>query len=391
METPARIRREADVGGGPERHNRRTVNDLRHLERVRTGLAALAAILVAALVPPILLGSAGPDAPGAKAAAVALVVIQATTLLWLPTRPEAAMSVAIATGVGIEQLCPTLGILGAANIVLSGFAWLRPPRISLWALAVMVALAPLQLAGGEGVRGVVLAVGAAGFAWTWGELFRTRRGRRHDAARRAVAEERARIARELHDVVAHNVSLIVVQAVAAEDVFDAKPEVARDALRKIEASGRAALVELRRLLETVRPESTEDANAPQPGLERLDALVAAVAAAGLTVEVHREGAPVDLPAGVDLSAYRIVQEALTNTLRHAGATRADVTVRYGPGAVGVEVVDDGSGAPADSPNGGHGIVGMRERAALLGGTLEVGGAPGGGFRVRADLPLGTHP
>ena len=368
------------------------MNDLRFHKRVRTALAVLVLVIVGALVPAILFTSAGPDAPGAKAAAVALVVIQATTLLWMPRRPEAAMSVAIATGVGIEQLCPTLGLFGAANIVLSGFSWLRPPRISLWALGAMVAIAPLRLSSGGGATEVLTAIGASALAWTWGELLRVRRARRADASQRAVAEERARIARELHDVVAHNVSLIVVQAVAAEDVFDARPDVARDALRNIEASGRAALAELRRLLETVRPDSADDANAPQPGLSRLDALAEAVEAAGLTVEVHREGAPVDLPAGVDLSAYRIVQEALTNTLRHAGATRADVTVRYRADGLGVEVVDDGSGAsvgPVDD-RGGHGIVGMRERAALLGGTIEVGAAPGGGFRVHAELPLGTR-
>src|SRR4029079_4574048 len=146
----------------------------------------------------------------------------------------------------------------------------------------MVAIAPLRLASGGGATEALTALGASALAWTWGELLRVRRARRaHSAPRalrgarragasqRAVAEERARIARELHDVVAHNVSLIVVQAVAAEDVFDARPAVARDALRKIEASGRAALAELRRLLETVRPDSTEDANAPQPGLNRL--------------------------------------------------------------------------------------------------------------------------
>jgi signal transduction histidine kinase len=180
--------------------------------------------------------------------------------------------------------------------------------------------------------------------------------------------------------------------VAAEDVFDARPDVARDALRKIEVSGRAALAELRRLLETVRPDTAEDDNEPQPGLDRLDALAESVQAAGLEVVVRREGAAVALPAGVDLSAYRIVQEALTNTLRHAGASRAEVTVRYGPREIGVEVVDDGAGVAAgavDGESAGHGIVGMRERAALVGGTVEVGAAPGGGFRVRADLPLGT--
>jgi len=363
------------------------VNDLRYQKRVRTGLAGLVALLVCILVPTVLFTSAGPDSPAATAAAVVLVVVQAATLLWMPIRPELAMSVAIASGVGIEQLCPTLGFLGVATIPLSAFSWVRPPRISLWGLGALVVLSPLQAATGSGLTGVLVGIGSAAFAWTWGELWRTRRARRADAAQRAVAEERARIARELHDVVAHNVSLIVVQAVAAEDVFDARPEVARDALRKIEASGRAALAELRRLLETVRPDSTDDANAPQPGLNRLDALAEAVEAAGLTVEVHREGAPVDLPAGVDLSAYRIVQEALTNTLRHAGATRADVTVRYGPDGLGVDVVDDGSGAAVGQVDdrGGHGIVGMRERAELFGGELEAGPTAGGGWLVRARL------
>ncbi len=204
--------------------------------------------------------------------------------------------------------------------------------------------------------------------------------------RRAAAEERARIARELHDVVAHHVSLIAVQAVAADDVFDSRPDLAREALRAIESSGRAALAELRRLLGTVRPDAEGDGHDPQPGLAQLDALVTAVRAAGVEVAVRYEGTPVQAPAGVDLSAYRIVQEALTNTLRHARARHAAVTVRYTPAAVEVEVQDDGRGA-GGAVEGGHGIVGMRERVALLGGTLQVGPGPRGGFRVRAALPL----
>jgi signal transduction histidine kinase len=367
----------------------------RHLTRTRQGLAGLGVVIVAALAPLILFTSAGPDAAGAKAAAVALVIIQAATFVWMPTRPELAMSVSIAAGVGIEQLCPDLGFLGVANISLSALSWLRPPRVSLWVLGVMIALSPLELATGGGATGMAFAIGGAVLAWTWGELWRTRRGRRRDAARRALADERARIARELHDVVAHNVSLIVVQAVAADDAFDDRPEVARQALRTIEQSGRDALAELRRLLQTMRPDVPENgAPEPQPGLDRLDALAAAVEAAGLRVVIHREGDAVALPAGVDLSAYRIVQEALTNALRHARATRAEVTVRYAPAAVSVEVSDDGVGGPADASDGGHaghGIVGMRERAALVGGTLEAGAPPNGdGFRVRAELPLGAR-
>ena len=175
-------------------------------------------------------------------------------------------------------------------------------------------------------------------------------------------------------------------------MFDERPDVARKALQTIEATGRDALAELRRLLQTMRPdepENGEDGHAPQPGLDHLDTLASTVQAAGLEVVVQREGAAVALPAGVDLSAYRIVQEALTNTLRHAHATRAEVTVRYAADAVAIEVTDDGGGgAPDPEAGGGHGLVGMRERAALVGGTIEIGAAPQGGFRIRAELPLG---
>jgi signal transduction histidine kinase len=356
-------------------------------------LPGLVVALVAALVPVIVFTSVRPDSTAATVAAAALVVVQAATLLWMPTRPEQAMSVAVAAGVGLEQLCPSLGFLGVANVMLSALSWQRPPRVSLWALGAMIVLSPLELATGGGATGVLFAVGGAAFAWTWGELWRTRRARRADAARRTRADERARIARELHDVVAHHVSLIVVQAVAADDAFDERPEVARKALRTIESSGRDALAELRRLLQTMRPDQADDdAHAPQPGLGQLDTLAATVEAAGLAVVVRREGAAVALPAGIDLSAYRIVQEALTNTLRHAHATRAEVTVRYAEDALAIEVRDDGGGGSASAADlgGGHGIVGMRERAALVGGTLEIGAAPRGGFRVRAELPLGTR-
>jgi signal transduction histidine kinase len=375
-----------------------TITDVLHLRirrlRPRSIVAPIVAGLLVALIPVVAFTSVGPDATGAKIAAVALVVVQVGTLLWMPSRPELAMSVAIGSGVGLEQLCPSLGFLGVANIPLSAFSWVRPPRISLWGLGAMLVLVPLDAATGGDAASVLIAAGGAVLAWTWGELWRTRRGRRRDAARRAVAGERARIARELHDVVAHNVSIIVVQAVAAEDVFDERPDVARKALQTIEATGRDALAELRRLLQTMRPdepENGEDGHAPQPGLDHLDTLASTVQAAGLEVVVQREGAAVALPAGVDLSAYRIVQEALTNTLRHAHATRAEVTVRYAADAVAIEVTDDGGGgAPDPEAGGGHGLVGMRERAALVGGTIEIGAAPQGGFRIRAELPLGTR-
>ncbi len=242
------------------------------------------------------------------------------------------------------------------------------------------------------VDDTVFAMVLAGGAWALGEAARNRRKAIDEGARRAVGDEQARIARELHDVIAHSVSVIVVQASAADDVFDTRPDQARAALRSIEQAGRDALRELRTLLAGDAP-GDPDPTRPQPGLARLDELAEPLRLAGLEVVVHREGEAPRLPAGVDLSAYRIVQEALTNTLRHARATRAEVTVRYGAGAVEVEVRDDGRGVPlvADVNGAGQGLVGMRERAALLGGTLEAGPLPGGGYRVHARLPLEASP
>jgi signal transduction histidine kinase len=202
-----------------------------------------------------------------------------------------------------------------------------------------------------------------------------------------VAAERARIARELHDVISHNVSVMVVQAAAGKDVFEAQPERARDVLGSIESIGREALVELRRLLGVVSPDDAEETSgfSPQPRLGRLPELLEQVGAGGLQVELNVEGRPRELPAGVELSAFRIVQEALTNTLKHARASRAEVGLRYTDTGLEVEVIDDGV---AGSGGGrGRGIVGMRERAALFGGELSAGPRPAGGFRVRAWMPL----
>src|SRR5438552_16285513 len=204
-------------------------------------------------------------------------------------------------------------------------------------------------------------------AWLLGDNLRTRRAylrelearaerlerEQEESARRAAAEEQARIARELHDVLAHNVSVMVVQAAAADDVFESQPERAREALRAIERTGRSALTELRRLLGRVR--TTEFA--PQPGLAGLDALVEGVRAAGLPVTLEVEGELGDLPAGLDLSAYRIVQEALTNAIKHAGASAAEVRVRRTSDEVELEVVDDGV-APVSNGRG-QGLIGMR--------------------------------
>ena len=209
-----------------------------------------------------------------------------------------------------------------------------------------------------------------------------------ERARTAVEEERARIARELHDVVAHAMSVIVVQAGAERHVLPAEQEPTRAVLEAIERTGRQALGEMRRLLDMMRARDDELALAPQPSLAYLPELCDQVRGAGLPVELEIEGEEEPLPPGVDVSAYRIVQEALTNALKHAGPASARVSVRYRRSEVEVEVVDDGHGAATPGANGaGHGLVGMRERVAVYGGELETGGRPSGGYAVRVRLPL----
>jgi signal transduction histidine kinase len=209
------------------------------------------------------------------------------------------------------------------------------------------------------------------------------------AAREAVAIERARIARELHDVVAHSMSVMVVQAGAARAVLGADPAQAEAALGRIEETGRTGLADMRRLLGILKADGDDTGLEPQPGLRALDGLLERVRSAGLPVEAMVYGEPRTLPPGVDLTAYRLVQEALTNTLKHAGTASARVVIRYADRSIELEVADDGRGPPPESaPSGGHGLVGMRERVALFGGTLETGGRPGGGFRVTARIPVG---
>jgi signal transduction histidine kinase len=210
---------------------------------------------------------------------------------------------------------------------------------------------------------------------------------REESARRAVFEERVRIARELHDVVAHHVSMMGVQAGAARIVIDRDRVKATEALTAIETSSRQAVAELHRLLGFLRQAGDPDDLAPQPGLSQLSRLAASMSDSDLAVEVSIEGETRSLPPTLDVSAYRIVQEALTNTLKHSAASRADVHLRYWPDELEVEIVDDGrpNGA-SSSASGGLGLIGMRERVALHGGQLSAGPAAGGGFAVRVRLP-----
>ena len=210
-------------------------------------------------------------------------------------------------------------------------------------------------------------------------------------ARRAVADERARIARELHDVVAHRVSMMTVQAGAAKTVAADDPAGAFQAMEAVEQAGRQALGELRHLLGVLRPEAEVDGLGPQPRLAEVPRLVDQLRGAGLEISLTIDGVPTDLPARVDLSAYRIVQEALTNVLKHAGpGARTEVRLSADNGRVAIEVADTGRGGTI-LPGSGHGILGMRERALLLGGSLDAGPRPGGGFQVVARLPIGEEP
>lgn len=247
-------------------------------------------------------------------------------------------------------------------------------------------------------------------AWVLGDSLRTRRAyfdqleeraarlerEREAQSKVAVAAERARIARELHDVVAHNVSVMVVQADGAAYVMDAAPDQAKQALETISSTGRQALAEMRRLLGVLRtgdaPESGE--YVPQPDVEQIEDLVAQVRQTGLVVDFKVEGTPRPLPSGVELTAYRVVQEALTNTRKHGGPDAgASVRLVYFDDGLGLLIEDDGRGAAHElyedggADGAGHGMIGMRERIGMVGGTLDAGPRPGGGFRISALLPL----
>ena len=230
-------------------------------------------------------------------------------------------------------------------------------------------------------------------AWFAGRVFHGRglqvvqMERQQEArTRAAIAEERARLARELHDVIAHNVSVMVVQAGAAQEVLTRAPHHANDSLENIQRMGRETVTELRRLLGILRVEDAESLTAPQPGLSELDALVQRVRSAGLPVDLEIGGRPRALPVSIDLSAYRIVQEGLTNTMKHSSASAVHVQVTYGEHDLTLEIIDDGRGSPRNGVQG-HGLIGMRERVAMFNGKLEFGNRPEGGFRLRADIPL----
>jgi signal transduction histidine kinase len=349
---------------------------------------------------------------GMLALGYGLVLLHTLPLAARRRFPGAVLVLVVASGLaGIVLFLPPF-FLGPAILVA---VYSVAAYGSRWVSVAGLAVAELSLAAVQRTPlrfedlGLVAFMGIFAAAWLLGHFAHNYRAyavrleertaeleqAREELARRAVTEERLRLARELHDVVAHAMSVIAVQSGVGAHVADSQPEEVGKALAAIEGTSRAALTELRRLLGVLRQDGEPQASlTPVPGLANLDSLLAEVAKAGLAVKLRVEGRPSPLPAGVDLSAYRIVQEALTNVVKHAGPAHALITICYRDHEVTVEVIDDGRGIAAVAGDGrrgtGHGLIGMRERVAAFGGDLEVGPRPGGGFRVAARLPLATE-
>jgi signal transduction histidine kinase len=344
------------------------------------------------------------------ALAVALVIVGFGAIALRRRFPLSVLVVVtVATMVYVLRDYPENGLPVMALISLYALASLRERRVWLGAVTVFLGLlvvsaivnpdesSPLNFIGNVAIFGI---------AAVYGDSVRVRRAytatvearaadlerNQQTEAQRAVAEERLRIARELHDVVAHTMSVVAVQSGVGAHVIDSDPAEAKRILETIKVTSREALAEMRRLLGVLRDQETEGggirsaALAPVPGLGGLESLAQGMREAGVPVTVNVVGARHVVPPGVDLCAFRIVQEALTNVLKHAGPARAEVDVVYRPDSVTVVVNDDGRGASATEPSGGHGLLGMRERVAVFGGELATGPRVGGGFRVTATLP-----
>ncbi|MET7465204.1 sensor histidine kinase [Nonomuraea sp. NPDC005501] len=344
-----------------------------------------------------------PDALG-----VALLLLACVPVAVRRRWPLTGLCAALLPETALEGLGYGTGLTGVAGLVmLYSVAAYRGLAVALGGLAVSVVLYTASMAAGAGPpaawSGHLVMIVALLAVWGVGRSLRLRRAymaelkdraarleRARAADRRAArAEERSRIARELHDVVAHHVSVMTVQASAARRVLASDPELAGEALSAIEETGRMALTEMRNIVGVLRAGARAELG-PQPGTRDLPALVEQMREAGLATGLTVQGPPGPIPAGVDLAAYRLVQEGLTNALRHAGAgATARVTVRHEPHELDVRVEDDGRGPDGGwgADGTGHGLVGIRERVALYGGILSIGPRPGGGFEVRARFPL----
>jgi signal transduction histidine kinase len=355
---------------------------------------ALSAVLMVAAVATTL-EIKQPEGPLAVTLPVAIAMTAA--LAWRARSPLVSLVVVVLASMVQAAVATAPGTLWSlAAFLLAAYSVARfcPEGMASAGGALLIAALVLQeIQDGTG-GDYLFALIVFGGAWLLGRAVRQWQERATVAesnqdllARSAVAEERVRIARELHDVVAHSISVISVQANAAEAALDRSPDLARAPLRAIKSSSREALEEMRRLLVLLRSDDEQEQPRPQPGLGELTVLMESVRGAGLPVDVHVRGTAVPLPLGVDMSAYRILQEALTNVLKHAGPVPTRVEVGFEPRAVTLAVVN-GPGAAARPADGlGHGLVGIRERVTLLGGVLHAGVEESGGYAVRAQLPI----
>ena len=382
-------------------------------ERIRSGLSRFLDVGLGALVIAIAVGTAiaAPAAMGtlSPAAAIAITAVAGVAIAFRRRRPVPVLGV-VAGAVLVEQWFGASLNFGSLALVIAVFtvASEAPRRTSLVVLAVMPAYLAAALALYAAIHATALELfvaeylsGVAVFlvAWFAGDSVRTRRQRVQDLearadrlereqaerARVAVQNERALIARELHDIVAHSVSVMVVQATAAQRILDDQPDEAREAMHSIETTGREALGEMRRLLGILRSEEGRAPLEPQRGLAGIGAVIEGAGRGGVSVDLVVEGEPRPLSPGVDLAAYRIIQEALTNTIKHAAPAHAVVQIRFEPDSLGLDISDDGS-RREDTADPGHGLIGMEERVRLYGGDFEAGPRHPAGFAVHARLP-----
>ena len=338
--------------------------------------------------------------------AILVIVLPLLARRRFPFGAPAAMGVAAALTSFVDRtVVPYDGVtflVGCAALFLVGLLRDRAQAVAGFAVAEGVLAVVVHNDPRSGVGNFVVASIIFAIVWTIAfgvgrksveaDEARDRAARaereREERARSAVAEERARIARELHDVVGHSVSVMTVQASGVRRLLRPDQDREREALLIVERTGREALAEMRRMVGVLRRPEEAPALAPQPSLDHLGRLVEQAREAGLPVELSIEGDAIQLPAGVDITAYRLVQEGLTNLVKHAQATRAEELVNYGESYLEVTVTDNGSGV-GNGDGSGHGLVGIRERVSVYGGELDAGPQPGGGYRLRAKLPLGS--
>ncbi|MEV6941069.1 sensor histidine kinase [Streptomyces sp. NPDC051172] len=388
------------------------------LRRHPTGVDTLWAVFLFGIS--LLSGTASSAVRGTDSPALIVPIAFLLCLVIALRRRMPEKMLLLTIGLGLAQLVLNVQTMAADfamlvivyTVATTGNRWASRLALAVGLCAAPMAQTRWPLDGnalGNAAKAVFLTVPFA-LAWVLGDSIRTRRAyfaqleeraarlekEREAQAKVAVAAERARIARELHDVVAHNVSVMVVQADGAAYVLDAAPDQAKKALETISSTGRQALAEMRRLLGVLRTGEHKEVGeyVPQPDVDQIDELIEQCRTSGLPVDFKVEGTPRPLPSGVELTAYRIVQEALTNTRKHGGPNAgASVRLVYFDDGLGLLVEDDGKGAPHElyeeggADGQGHGLIGMRERVGMVGGTLDAGPRPGGGFRISALLPL----